>query len=102
MSVSLYVTHVTLDHDQPPHRQIQALHGALPGRDGAIHWTHTLVQAMTYIEQKHFNYVIVQNQQAVHLVLGYARNGERFLKAPGETEAPRHLLALPQLDLAGR
>ena len=95
MPVPLIVEQVTLMPGNPPHRQVQYVHGQLPGRETMFIWTHTHEQAMDYIENRLFGYFVRQAGRAVPLVVAQTADGERFLKASTDAERPDSLLALP-------
>jgi hypothetical protein len=98
MGLNLIVRQVVLDPAQPPHRQVRALHGCLPGQTGEINWQHTSADAVEYLQRGLFSYFLQRNQKVEPLVLGITAEGEKFLKALSDAAQPLTLLGLPIIE----
>jgi hypothetical protein len=94
MQISLIVSEVTLAAQHPPHRQLQLLHGTLPGRKGPLDWCHSHELAVSYVEGRFFSYFIRIKGRPVPLVVALWHNGEKYLKAKCDDDQPAALLAL--------
>jgi hypothetical protein len=96
MPIPLIVSEVTLAAQQQPHRQLQLLHGSLPGRDGPLDWCHSHELAVNNTEDRSFAYFIRIQGRAVPLIVARAVAGEKYLKAQCDGDLPAALLSLPR------
>jgi hypothetical protein len=95
MPVTLIVDEITLAPENPAHRQVQSLHGAIPGRASRVDWCHSQEQAVTYLENRLFAYFIKREGLPVPLIIAQTDTGEKFLKARTDPDRPDTLLNLP-------
>ena len=95
MPVTLFVHKITLAPENPLHRQVQALHGSIPGRGGLVHWSHSHDRAMAFLNDRLFTYFIKREGRAVPLIIAQTDTGEIFLKARTDPDWPEALLSLP-------
>jgi hypothetical protein len=95
MPLTLMVHKVTLAPDQPPHRQVQCLHGYIPAKESHVGWCHSHDEAIAHLEKRLFTYFIKRDGKPVPLVIAQTDTGEKFLKARTDADRPDALLTLP-------
>jgi hypothetical protein len=95
MPLPLIVQTVSVNPLLPVHQQVTSLHGQMPGRDGALEWTHSQESAIEYTENNLFSYYVRMNGLTTPLVVARTADGQKFLKARCDAQQPDTLLALP-------
>jgi hypothetical protein len=93
MPITLKVNKVCLVENVSPQRRVRSIHG----RNGQGKWQHTQEQAIEFIENRLFSYYLINDERPVHLVVGQALTGEKFLKAEPDGDIPALLLQLPSI-----
>jgi hypothetical protein len=94
MAVTLLVKQVSLEKHAPPHRRVKSFHG----ESGQMRWAHTREQIIEHISNRHFQYFFKKEGRAVQIVVDRTAEGELFIKAKLDNEAPHTLLQLPQFN----
>ena len=100
MPLPLIVQNVSVNLTLPAHQQVKSLHGQMPGRDGALEWTHSQESAIEYTESNLFIFYVRMKGLTTPLVVARTADGQKFLKARCDTVRPDTLLALPRVNSA--
>lgn len=66
------------------------------GFDNGQRWKITQQEAITYIENRTFDFYVNVNGSAVDVIVAISRFGHKYIKTRADGEQPNNLLSLPE------